>query len=172
MDKQLELIKQILSSTMSLHKSVNTYLNIPRTYGNDVPLYMRETHFIAALGDAGKMLDAEELAQKLGITHGAVTQLTDRLEKKGYIYRTKNPDNKRKILRGLTEKGSDIYNLHLLFDENAYNLIKNRCNDFSTEELETFIRVSERIASCFSDETSKREDMKHDDPRLQRVISE
>ncbi len=155
MDKQLDLIRNTLTTAVRLQQSIYKYLNVPRLYGDDVVLYMREAHLINVLGDADRMLSAEELAAALEITHGAVTQLTNRLEKKGYVYRDKSPEDKRLILRGLTEQGKKVYTLHRAFDEEKMSLILSKCGDFSAEELQTFIRVAERISLCFSQGASK-----------------
>lgn len=150
MSTQSELIQQVLRSALHLQKAVYKNLNIPRSYGGDTLLYMREAHLLNALGDADRMLTAEELAESLDITHGAVTQLTDRLEKKGYVYRDKSPKDKRKILRGLTPKGIEAYKLHRSFDEEKFKTIYAQCSDFTDEELHTFVRVADRLASSFS----------------------
>jgi len=150
--ENLDLIEETLACAVHLQKSVFKYLNTPRSYGNNNILYMREAHLIEAIGNAGRMLDAEELATALDITHGAVTQLTERLEKKGYVYRDKAPEDKRRILRGLTPKGEEIYNFHRTFDENQFSLVLANCSDFTADELTTFMKVADRIAKAFSDE--------------------
>ena len=150
MDTQLDLIEKMLNAALEMQKAVYRYLNVPRLYGEDVVLYMREAHLLSVLGDADRMMSAEELAESLEITHGAVTQLTDRLEKKGYVYRDKSPEDKRLILRGLTEQGKKAYNIHRTYDAEKFSFIRSRCSDFSAEELQTFISVAERLSSCFT----------------------
>lgn len=163
MNDRLKLISYVLSSAALLQKSLYKYMNTPRTYGSDDTLYMREVHFIDELGKANTLLNAEELAVRLDITHGAVTQLTERLEKKGYVYRDKNPMDNRKISRGLTEKGENLYHLHQVFDEKAFSRISSKCEDFSSGELEIFIRISQRLSCCFTDTSSKISDSEGQD---------
>ena len=150
MDGQLETMEKALSAAIQLQQSIYKYLNVPRHYGENIVLYMREAHLLSALGDAGRMMSAEELAASLEITHGAVTQLTDRLEKKGYVYRDKSGKDKRQILRGLTERGKEAYALHCAFDEEKMTDIRAECSDFSEQELQTFIDIAARLSACFA----------------------
>jgi len=152
MEKNLDLINNVLTSVLRLQQAVYKYLNVPRRYGGDVVLYMREAHLINVLGRANRMLSAEEIATSLEITHGAVTQLTDRLEKKGYVYRDKSVKDKRLILRGLTDKGREAYAFHRTFDDEKMATVLSECSTLSAEELQTFTRVADRLASCFSKE--------------------
>lgn len=149
MDKDVELINTVLTAALRLQQEFYKYLNVPRLYGGNVVLYMREAHLLMVLGDAGRMLSAEELAASLEITHGAVTQLTDRLEKKGYVYRDKSPKDKRLILRGLTDKGKEAYAIHRTYDAERMAALRSRCRDFSAEELQTFVRVADRLTERF-----------------------
>lgn len=149
MKKDLDLINNVLLSALRLQQAIYKYLNVPRQYGGDVVLYMREAHLLNVLGGADRMLSAEEIAASMEITHGAVTQLTDRLEKKGYVYRDKSVKDKRLILRGLTDKGREAYAIHRTFDDEKMSEILSQCSDFSAEELQTYVRVADKLTSCF-----------------------
>ncbi len=49
-------------------------------------MYMREVHFVIELGAMGTPT-MSEMAQRLNVTQGAVTQMAARMEKKGYVTR-------------------------------------------------------------------------------------
>ena len=56
----------------------------PKSFGTRHKLYQSEIHFIDAIGlDGG--YSASELSEKLGVTNGAVTQVSDKLLKKKLI---------------------------------------------------------------------------------------
>lgn len=51
-------------------------------------------------------MPAGRLAAAAGLTTGAVTQVIDRLESKGFAERVADPDDRRRVLVGVTEEGS------------------------------------------------------------------
>lgn len=57
-------------------------------------------------------LPAGELATAAGLTTGAVTQVIDRLEAKGFVERTPDPEDRRRVLVGVTEKGRSRAHAH------------------------------------------------------------
>ncbi|MEF2231483.1 MAG: MarR family transcriptional regulator [Pseudodesulfovibrio sp.] len=81
------------------------------TYGTDQELYEAEIHLIVAIKD-NPGLHVAGLAQKFGVTKGAVSQLVQKLAKKGMISRQVAPDNQSRILLSLTGKGSVAYAGH------------------------------------------------------------
>ncbi len=54
---------------------------------------------------ASQTWDNASLAGTLGVTAGAATRLLDGLEKKGWCVRTRDPDDRRRILIELTPQG-------------------------------------------------------------------
>ncbi|MGJ5049596.1 MarR family winged helix-turn-helix transcriptional regulator [Bradyrhizobium oligotrophicum] len=63
-----------------------------------------EWSFMRALYDQGPM-PPSVLAQRMGLTRGAVSKLADRLLGKGLIARTENPEDKRGHRLALTAEG-------------------------------------------------------------------
>ena len=76
----------------------------PRTFGDAGPLTPSEIHTIDAIG-CGNGILMSELADRLGVTKGAVTQIVKRLENKEFVKRSPHPDDSRSILVSLKEKG-------------------------------------------------------------------
>ncbi|MBN8867403.1 MAG: MarR family transcriptional regulator [Solirubrobacterales bacterium] len=52
-------------------------------------------------------MPAGELAAAAGLTSGAVTQVIDRLEQKGYAERLADPEDRRRVLVAITERGRE-----------------------------------------------------------------
>lgn len=52
------------------------------------------------------------LSQLRGISRSAVTQMTAKLESKGFLLKIPNKDNRQEILLSLTPSGEEIYKLH------------------------------------------------------------
>jgi len=86
----------------------------PHTFGTEQALHQSEIHFIDAVGP-GTGVNATCAAQKLGITKGAVTQIADKLVKKGFVEKYKKPDNKKEVYIKLTSDGEIAYNAHRSF---------------------------------------------------------
>ena len=67
------------------------------TMANVLALRILDQH-----GDRGRVLD---LSEELGITIGAASKLTDRLERDGFAARRAHPQDRRSSLISLTSKG-------------------------------------------------------------------
>lgn len=131
---RLKLIYEILGEKEKASKAFVQYANRSHTYGED-NLYMREAHFITTIG-LGDGLVMSEIANKLGVTHGAVSQTALRLEKKGYIVRLRDPENFRYVVAKLTEKGEAFYREHISYDTEEYaEMDRKYLSDFSDEDL-------------------------------------
>lgn len=77
-------------------------------------LTIKEMHAIAAI----TMYDHQttsQVAQKLHLTPGTMTAMTDRLIAKGYAKRFRDPEDRRVIRLGLTNKGRVLYRAHRAF---------------------------------------------------------
>ena len=86
----------------------------PKSFGTRHKLYQSEIHFIDAIGlDGG--YSASELSEKLGVTNGAVTQVSDKLLKKKLIEKYKKQGNKKTVYFKLTEEGAVAYKNHEKF---------------------------------------------------------
>jgi len=90
----------------------------PREYGLDEPLYPSEIHTLMLIGNKPGS-GVTDLAKRAGITKGAVSQMIKRLENKELITRSPNPDNKRKVILNLTNKGKVAYYSHEKYHEES-----------------------------------------------------
>jgi DNA-binding MarR family transcriptional regulator len=90
-------IRRVINRSMFLEK---------RTifHHESLRLYPSELHLLQVLNE-GTDPSAGEMAQKLGISIGAVSQTLNRLEKKGVIHKTKDPALKNRLKARLTEVG-------------------------------------------------------------------
>lgn len=102
-------------------------------------VYRSEIH---ALVEIGKIpgLNVTELADKLMITKGAITQVTKKLEKKSLIVRTKDFNNDKEIGHYLTDKGKELHRQH---DEHIEQIVNDSklCNisDENFSFLQSFL---------------------------------
>jgi DNA-binding MarR family transcriptional regulator len=106
LNKMGGLIRRVLNRAMVLEK--RTLLE----HGN-LRLYPSEIHLMQVINE-GADLSAGEMARRLGISNGAVSQTLNRLEKKRAIQKTKDPVLKNKLTAILTETGQAAF---LQFEE-------------------------------------------------------
>ena len=76
----------------------------------------QQNHTIEIVGNDGPTR-MKPLAKKLSVTMGTLTVMIDRLEKTGYVFRTKDPEDGRGFIIILTDKGQTIHHEH-----HAYHL--------------------------------------------------
>lgn len=136
--KRMELMQRYLEQKHRTTLVHEQYLNTQREYAPGTALYMREIHFLVALGPDGPA-SVSSLAQKLEVTLGAVSQMAARLEKKGCVTRTPDPKNRRRTLVSLTEEGQRLYREHLDYDQANLARLAAFFSDFSDAELQRLI---------------------------------
>ncbi|QXJ26501.1 MarR family transcriptional regulator [Actinomadura graeca] len=73
------------------------------------------------------------LAQLMGITTGgAITAVIDRLEKAGYVKRTRDPDDRRRVIVELVEENVARFGRYF---EPIGRMFQERLEDFSDEQI-------------------------------------
>lgn len=77
----------------------------------DLKLFPSEIHLLDVIAqDQG--INASEMAARLGVTKGAVSQTLARLEKKGVVHKTKDLHNKNELTVHFTKLGNEIFEQH------------------------------------------------------------
>lgn len=115
----------------------------PRTFGEGGALTPSEIHTIDAIGSEGSML-MSELAKRLGVTKGAVTQVIARLSAKELVERVHDPDDFRVVLVSLTEKGKSAFQAHQELHETFY---KDLYAQFDPKEIEIFEACIDKLVA-------------------------
>ena len=82
-----------------------------RTYGTDMLLSKAEIHTIAAVGD-NPNINITSLAEILGITKGAASQMIYKLVDKGVVEKKVSPVSDTEVVLNLTESGLMNYKAH------------------------------------------------------------
>jgi DNA-binding MarR family transcriptional regulator len=139
--------KQRVSET--LVRVLNKYVENqkkPRKYGLEERLYPAEIHMIMLIGD-NKGSGVMDLSEKAGITKGAVSQMLKRLENKDLIEKGGDPDNSKKIVLKLTNRGNVAYyyhkKLHEEMDGELYAFLDS-LSQMKLKALEDFFMLFEK----------------------------
>jgi DNA-binding MarR family transcriptional regulator len=99
-----------------------------RYYGTDVPIFNSEIHMLKAIKE-NEGIHVAGLANYLGLTKGSISEITNKLEKKGLIKKEKDIYNQLKILLKLTPQGEVAHvnhlKLHEEYDDIIIEILKN-----------------------------------------------
>lgn len=111
-------------------------------------LTMIEINTIVVIGRNGNRQKMSDVANSLGVSTGTPTVTVDRLIKKGYVIRDKDPDDRRQVIVMLSEKGLEAYQhvveLKSLIVERLFSLM----ND---EQLKALISILDVLNNNFDD---------------------
>jgi DNA-binding MarR family transcriptional regulator len=94
-----------------------------------------------------KALTVTEISSLLQITPAGVTHLINPLEQAGYIERLQDPNDRRIVLIGLTDKGTQV--AESLISEVQENLI-GLINHLGEEDSKTLIRLMSQAIEYFA----------------------
>lgn len=118
--------------------------HLPRQYGTEDWLYMREIHTIQLVGTY-EGLSLNELVDKAYRTKPTMSLLVNKLEKQGFIRKEKDYEDRRRTNLFLTKKGQKVFQYHDDLDQREYGKFLKDLTDISDEELATTQKVLARI---------------------------
>jgi MarR family transcriptional regulator, organic hydroperoxide resistance regulator len=103
---------------------------------------------IKIIGMEGEVMPSA-IGKYTGMEKSSLTRMVDDLEKKGIVYRKTDPDDRRKVLVSLTEKGLSYYNyLNKITAEMADDILKfvdeKDIEEFA-QSLETMVRILRKM---------------------------
>ena len=102
-----------------------------------------QMHTLEVLGSSGQ-LRMKELADKLGITTGALTVLVDRLVRGGLVARVPNEHDRRSIMVRLTTEGEKLFQEH---HELHNQLTLELVSALEADETKILLRILRKINS-------------------------
>ncbi|OCA98365.1 transcriptional regulator [Clostridium beijerinckii] len=126
-------------------------------YGTDKQLFEAEIHMIKAIKES-EGIHVIGLAEKLGVTKGAVSQIITKLQKKGMTIKEIDPNNLSRLIIRLTPKGEIAYLHHEKIHQDFDVLVNNILNDSSDEEktfLKKFLNSLEEKVDTLSERKKK-----------------
>lgn len=133
-DKTLELMEIF----RDLHKSSKFKL---MGHKNCPPVTLAQWGVLAIL-QQNQSASVKEIAKGLNITSSAATQLTDGLVKKGFVLRTQNKDDRRKLTLTLSEKTrKQVEQMHA----ESVNIFTKLFDSLSDKEFEQFFNLHVKV---------------------------
>jgi len=112
---------------------------VPKDFGSGDLLHCSEIHTIMAIGK-NPGINVTNLSRLLGISRSAISQMMNRLQKKGLVEKHRDPDNDKEILLRLSPKGTIAYLGHEQHHARIYARMHRNLGDLSDEEFSLILR--------------------------------
>ena len=133
LEELLTLLNQLVAKLAAIQQA-------PREYGTGVPLHGSEIHTIQAIGKSAG-INVTQLAEKMGVTKGAVSQMVSRLVGKGMVQKEPARDNAKEVVLGLTELGLLGCRNHEKFDMGVLETVREYCGSDLETRLDKYLSV-------------------------------
>ena len=111
-----------------------------KEYGITSPQYIA----LKVLANADQPLSSVALSKRLKVTPANITAIIDRLEKKGYVQRTRNSNDRRTVLLELTEAGTEFAGQ--LIDLMEAKVIEQLYH-LDAQDVDALLRTLERLVN-------------------------
>ncbi len=149
-NERLNLIHKLLCAKVDSSQAIVNYQNITHNYSSESTLHMREAHFITAL-TPDEAQTMSYVAEKLSVTQSAASQTASRLEKKGYVLRTRSEKDRRVVLVSLTPKGKEFYTEHIRFDSVQFKELDDMyLHQYTEDQLKILVDYENLMNHWFS----------------------
>lgn len=145
---RIETVELLMKKVRQVTETYEKYCSQERVYFEGDRLYMREAHLVLVVGEIGETT-MSALAERLGVTPGAISQLAQRIESKGYILRFPPREDRRVNLVRLTERGEAFCRAHRAYDREQHRRAADFLSDYSQEQLEWLIAFEEKLEEMF-----------------------
>lgn len=139
-----------LENTYRLINKYNQKTKTAKMYGTEDLLYSAEVHMIEIIGSY-EMITTTKLAKVLGITKGAVSQITRKLLEKKLIVKEPSKEKNNEVLISLTEKGRVVFFYHQGMHEDMLRKIDLILCDLSDESKVAMDKIVQVIEESLDD---------------------
>lgn len=139
-----------LEDTYRLINKYNQKAKTAKHYGTEDLLYSAEVHMIETIGSY-EAITTTKLAEKLGITKGAVSQITRKLLEKNLIMKIPSGEKVNEVLILLTDKGRIVYSYHQSMHERMLRKIDLILCDLSEEGIMALDKMIQVIDESLDD---------------------
>jgi DNA-binding MarR family transcriptional regulator len=139
--------------TTKLYRPINLIIGEMETswlYGVDFPLHHAEVHMLETI-KVNEEANVGELAQRLGMTSGAVSQVTKKLLDKGLIEAYKKPGNRKEVFSRLTSLGEQVCEGHQKHHENMFSILREFMSRLNEKEAQIIFDFLDALSEGIED---------------------
>lgn len=141
-----KLVNEMLTDTFnSILRIEERSLNNRLTEG----LSIAEMHTIEAVG-LYERNPMKVVAARLKVTLATLTSSMTKLERKGFVHRTRNAQDRRQVLVQLTSKGRKAYRAHEAFHK---RMVNQALSGLSSEEEAVLYKALAKVKDFFDQES-------------------
>jgi DNA-binding MarR family transcriptional regulator len=94
-------------------------------------------------------VNANELARILGVTNGAITQMANKLIKKGFVEMFRLNGNRKEVYYKLTSLGEVAYEGHEKYHAKIHGSFLRYLDELDEEKIETIINYFDKLIEVF-----------------------
>ncbi len=145
--EQLYEIASTFRSLMNISVEANRK---PKPFGSDTLIYPAEIHYIVAIAESN-IVNVTELAKKMAVTKGAVSQIVNKLQKKDLISRYKKGNDDKTIYLSLTQTGQRVAAEHKRLEQAFLDKLYMSLSDVTTEEADNFHEILKKVMSVMQE---------------------
>jgi len=145
---------KLLAQVAKIQYRILSNDKMPRKFGTQHLLFHSEIHFIDAI-EPGDELNVSQLSEKLGVTHGAITQIADKLIKKKLVEKYKKEGNKKEVYIRLTPDGEIAYENHENFHEEINKKLIEYLDNLSETQMDVLFGLIDVIEQKLPDLTKE-----------------
>ncbi|MDR2006605.1 MAG: MarR family transcriptional regulator [Acidaminococcales bacterium] len=134
----MENIKILTAKFYKMANLVTQEMETSWLYGVDFPLHHAQVHLLETI-KSQEGVNVSELARHLGMTSGAVSQVTKKLLDKGLIETYKKPGNRKEVFSRLTALGEMVCRGHQRHHENMLSALREFMNRLNVNETQVVL---------------------------------
>lgn len=139
---------KFLEQYYRISNTIIRFQNIPLSFNGSMPLRPASIHLIDEIQNHPES-NMTEIAQNLGITKGAVSQMIKELESKGLVTRQRSAKDGRAMHFTLTRAGIKVNEGHEAFFNDLYERVEEKLDSYSVEEVAHFEEIVSIIEDTF-----------------------
>ena len=113
-DSNEKILAEIMEQFVRIVNKFNRFEKVPMDFGVEEMLYPSEIHTIEAIGNNAR-INVTHLAELLGISKGAVSQMVNKLVRKQFVKKMKLPSGAKELFLELTPRGKKAFKGHEKF---------------------------------------------------------
>jgi DNA-binding MarR family transcriptional regulator len=144
MKTKTQILNDLVEQTLRLINKYNSLEKKLYNFGIDELLTPAEIHTIDCIG-RNSGINVTNLAEKLGITKGAVSQMVNKLKKKDLVTKLKDSDNDKEVILLLSKKGKIAFDGHIKFHADIYRDFMPLVENTSIERIKSFKEIINKI---------------------------
>lgn len=117
-----------------------------RYYGTDVPIFHSEIHVIKAIAEH-PCIHVGGLADILGVTKGAASEILKKLEKKALVKKEVDELNLSRYSLSLTDKGKKAHKNHMHYHDILNGMVEDELHNATEAELDFLLNFFSAMKS-------------------------